>query len=174
MGVSGSTGTTAGRSNGTSGSSSSSSGNSSGGKQATGGHAAEGGDAPIGPVEGGADAGGQPGKPHEPPKPPHEAGGAGGVELDCPATPPADKAECTDMGKCDYPDLECRCEGPEDARKWKCKQPPKPPENMCPPAAPRDDASCKAAELPATACHYEDPKVDCTCTADKWVCADAT
>lgn len=169
LGHSGSTSTTAGHNTGTSGSSSSSSGNSSGGKQATGGQAAAAGDATMGPDEGGADAGGQPGKP---PKPPHEMGGAGDDDASCPTAAPTDKAECTAKAKCNYPELVCNCDGPEDDRTWKCKQPPKPPENMCPPMAPKDAAACKTADLPAPACHYTEPAVECQCIDDKWVCSE--
>ena len=154
------------------------SGSANGGKQTAGGgdtgEAMGGAPEMPGPEEGGADAGGAPGKPNEPPDPPGGMAGAGGLDPNCPLEPPTGMDECTDLLKCNYPGLECRCEGPEVDRSWKCKEPPK-PMTMCPPMAPEEDAPCKTKdEEPAPPpCHYEEPAVDCTCAADKWACVEA-
>jgi hypothetical protein len=157
-------GTTAGQGGATSGSA----GSANGGKQTVGGGATMGGNAGTGQQDGGRDAGGAPGEPRDPPG---GMAGAGGTEADCPLQPPSNSGDCTDLLKCKYPGLECRCEGPEADRNWKCKEPPK-PMSMCPLVAPAEDAPCKTkAEEPAPPpCHYEEPAVDCQCTADKWAC----
>src|SRR6478752_3598665 len=181
LGIAGSFTTTAGRSSGASGSAS---GGANGGNLASGGERAVGGRASADADEGGKDAGGEsgmpggpgmPGMPHDPPMPPGGIGGAAGENSeDCPLEPPTDKAACAEeMLRCEYPDLNCNCEGPkEEERKWKCRQPPKPME-MCPPLAPEDATDCKTAEPPAPPCHYEEAAVDCACTDDKWSCAEA-
>jgi len=150
-----------------------------------GGERATGGDRP-GPAQGGNGAGGEAGKPPKPPGGPHGMGGAGGTggtggtgganggeTIVCPLQPPENASACTDTGKCAYTELECRCDGPEGDRTWKCKQPAK-PMTMCPPSAPEDGAGCKTKEgVVAAACPYGEPAVNCTCTVDKWVCVAA-
>lgn len=171
LGVSGSTsGTTGGQSTGTSGS-------ATGGKQ-TGGQASVGGDSGQDPEQGGAGpgpgAGGAPGMPGEPMHPPDGMAGAGGADAACPAEQPKDKAECTTVLKCEYAELDCNCDGPEKDRRWHCKAPPE-PMDTCPPMAPKAGAACVSVEdgPAAPPCHYQEPAVDCTCTADKWVCTEA-
>lgn len=180
----GTTGTTAGHNSGTSGGAS---GNATAGKQGTS-EPTAGADSSSGPDDGGA--GGEPGMPGKPgdpkpgdpkpgdpkpgdPKPPLGMAGAAGLDEDCPLEPPTDKAACTEeMLKCAYTDISCDCAGPEDDRKWKCKQPPK-PMSMCPPMPPMDASACKTQDPPAAPCHYEDPVTDCACTEEKWLCAAA-
>lgn len=175
LGVSGST-TGGKQSTGTSGS-------STGGKQSTGGSqqaqggggpagASNGGTGPRGPGGPGAGAGAGPdegGAPGKPPKPPEGMGGAD-AGIDCPAVAPADKSKCTEVGKCDFAELECRCDGPEADRTWKCKEPPK-PMNTCPATAPVVDSACVTPEGAAPPpCHYEEPALDCKCKSNKWAC----
>jgi hypothetical protein len=109
------------------------------------------------------------------PKPPEGMGGMGGAGEDdaaCPMARPMDKSDCTDALECDYPQLVCRCEGPEAGRTWRCTQPPK-PMNQCPPMPPKDAAACKTAEPPSPPCHYDEAGLDCACAADKWKCTEA-
>lgn len=166
LGISGSTGVAGGNHTGTAGSTSTSaSGSTTGGKQSSGGQPSQHGGSNPTPEQGGNDAGGGAGKPPRPPMP-HDMGGADGVGADCPTIPPTDKAECTDLLKCKYPELNCNCEGPEDDRAWKCKA-PKP---MCPAMPPKDADACKTTEPPAPPCHYEKPAVNCACVANAWAC----
>jgi hypothetical protein len=178
----GASSTAAGRNSGTSGSPAE---NTSGGKPGFAGGSAIAGDSSSGPDEPGNGAAGEPGdpkpgdpkpgdpKPGDPPKPPLGVAGAGGEDADCPLQPPADKAACIDdMLKCDYPDIACKCGGPEDDRKWTCKAPPN-LMKQCPPMPPVAASVCKTADPPLAPCHYEEPTIDCTCAANKWVCAVA-
>jgi hypothetical protein len=135
----------------------------------------------MAPDDVGEEAGGapmkprEPMKPHDPPKPPGGmagAGGAGDEHVDCPAAAPSDATACSTLLACDYPELTCKCEGPEADRRWRCKKPPK-PMTPCPPMPPQDAAACVAKEPPAPACHYEEPAVDCTCADAVWTCVAA-
>ena len=129
----------------------------------------------MGPEDGGDDAGGAPGKPPKPPKPPEPPLGMGGeggaASAECPLQAPSHAAACTTAVKCDYQGLTCDCGGPEADRRWKCKEPPK-PMTMCPPMAPKEASACvtKDVEPPPPPCSYEEPAVECKCTADKWAC----